>query len=111
MLINLILIPLVLTIIIEVTTSLLIYKPNIRCIIAIIIVNITTNPAINFVVWIIRLYTELSVISPVTIILEIVVIYTEWRLLLYMLYEDKYRMLLLAVFINISSYVAGMFML
>lgn len=72
-----------------------------------ILVNIITNPAINFIlllVYQLGIY-KLYIIAQVT--LEIFVVIVEWKILKYAFPEEKKSLLLLSFSMNSASYIFG----
>ena len=108
---NYIAIPLVLTIAIEELVSLILGRRGINRVLAVVAVNIGTNPLLNFILYVIRLYITVPRIGFIVTFLEIAVVIIEWRIYVYLFPEDKKGALLYSLFLNATSYLFGLFLL
>lgn len=73
-----------------------------------IIINIITNPMLNCILMILFYFNIKSLI--ITLVLEVLVVIVEWRLFVYALNKHDKSYLLLSIIINLSSYIAGLFL-
>jgi len=110
-LINLVLalaLALVLTIIIELGVAFLLNHKSKEKILAVVGVNLITNPALNFLI---QLNSQLSMIQLnfySILVLEIMVTVIEFLILAVLFKKERKQMLLLAVAMNITSFVIGL---
>jgi len=77
-------------------------------ILAVILVNTLTNPLLNYIVLAAGILEFLDSGRFIVVILEIAVVFVEWRVLLYVLGRGGKRLLLLSVVMNTASYVTGL---
>lgn len=95
------------TIIIELLVAFLFGFRKKTEIIAIILVNLVTNPILNYLLLVIG-YSSLFGISQIFIVfLELIVVLVEWKLLVFVLQDKPKRLLLLSIAMNLCSYMAG----
>jgi len=108
LLISSLLSPLLLTIIIELVVALLFsYKKKVE-IITVILINIITNPILNFSIFINLYFSFINTNLPIiAILLELLVVYVEWKLLFYALQEKPKKLLLLSFTMNLCSFLTG----
>lgn len=98
---------LVLTIAVETPAALLLGLRNKHALLAVLIINVITNPALNFLV---LLNDYLGLISPAIILivfLEITVVFVEWKLLVYTLRMKNRRAFIVSLILNTASFLAG----
>lgn len=94
-----------LTEIIEACTAYLLGYRGKRFYIVLILINILTNPLLNFILIVLYYFhIESFIITP---ILEVFVVIGEWKLFEYALGKSKRSYLLLSIIINLSSYLIG----
>lgn len=75
---------------------------------AILVINVITNPALNFLV---ALNNYLGFINQNLILLlclEVIVVFIEWKLLVYALQLKTGRAFLFSVILNTASFLAGL---
>jgi len=75
--------------------------------IALVLVNLITNPLINYILLVLYTLKLLHFRLIIIIILEIIVIISEWRILSYALPKKIKSFLTLSIAMNISSYLVG----
>ena len=86
-LINSFLLAPLLTIVIELAVAILFgFRKKIE-IIAIIFVNLLTNPVLNYFLWVNDYFSFFKSNLLLTLFLEVVVVFVEWKLLMYILQE------------------------
>jgi hypothetical protein len=71
------------------------------------LVNVITNPLLNYVLLILYFFNLLYYDFAVIIILEILVVLSEWRILSWAMPKQDKSFLLLSIVINVSSYLVG----
>ena len=75
-------------------------------------INVLTNPALNYVLLVAARLApaghELRVVVPVLAVGEIIVVLSEWRLLLWTLGGGRRRMLTLSAAMNAASFAVGL---
>jgi hypothetical protein len=106
-LINSFLLTLFLTIVIELAVAYFFGFRKKTEIITIILINIITNPVLNYLFLINDHYSLIKINSLMIIILELAVVFVEWKLLFYSLQENSKKMLNVSLAMNFCSYVAG----
>jgi hypothetical protein len=99
-------IALILTEATEVTMAFIFGYRDKRVYIALLIINIITNPLLNCILMILYYFEIHSFI--VVPVLESLVILWEWKLFKYTLENCKKPFLVLSIIINLSSYIAGL---
>ncbi len=77
-------------------------------IITIILINVITNPALNYLLLVNGYFHLFRQTTILLLILEAVVVLVEWRLLVYVFRKNVKSMLALAVVMNGFSYLAGL---
>ena len=75
---------------------------------AILCINIITNPPLNYFLWLCYHYGILRVDAALILPLEALVVLIEWRLLVYVFGRDSREMFLLSFVMNFCSYAAGL---
>jgi hypothetical protein len=96
------------TLVIEVAVAYLLGFKDKKEILAVICVNLITNPALNYFLWANNSYNFISVDTKLIYLLETLIVFTEWRLLVFALREDEKQLLILAILMNVCSYVFGL---
>lgn len=101
-------IALLLTIVIEVIVAIFFgYRKKLE-IVAIIIINLITNPLLNYLLFINNNYFGITHVNSVIILfLEIIVILVEWLLLRYILQKNPNKLFVLSLTMNFCSYIVG----
>ncbi|HBM80820.1 MAG TPA: hypothetical protein DD426_08285 [Clostridiaceae bacterium] len=108
MLINNFLLALLLTIMIESIVAFFLGYRDKRLYITLILANIITNPALNYILALIYYMGMYRLYKPAEIFLEIAAVIIEWRLFVYALDRNSKSMLKLSLAINVSSFLAGL---
>lgn len=111
-LLKFILMALLLTVVIEVTISIIVGYRKKSEILTIILINLITNPIINFfLLTTFRLQTYQERVQQYSIkniiFIEIGVILIEWLLLMFALRQSPKKLLALSILINFCSYFGG----
>jgi len=102
---------LVYTILIEgIVATLLGYRKK-NEVLAITLINIITNPLLNYILWVCAFFALIEVNVSFIFIMEILVILVEWRLLIFSLKKKSRELFFLSLAMNITSYVLGVFVL
>jgi hypothetical protein len=76
---------------------------------AIALVNVITNPLMNYLLSINFYFDIISQRVALLIALEIIVVFSEWRLLVWILNLNSKKMFILSSVMNICSCLAGLF--
>ena len=101
------LIALVLTTAIEVVVALFFGYRKKSEIATIILINLITNPLLNYLLFINNYFGTVQINTIIIIFLEIVVVFVEWRLLKFVLQQNSKKLFALSVVMNFCSYIAG----
>ena len=75
----------------------------------IIFVNLITNPLLNYLLFVNNYFDAFRISTAVILFCEIVVVLTEWLLLVFALKKNPKRLFVLSVIMNFCSYIAGVF--
>jgi len=78
---------------------------------AIICINLITNPIMNCFLLAYRVGAPSLVEDPPIFMLESLVILVEWQLLVFVLRKNQLQMLLLSISMNLASYALGVLIL
>lgn len=101
------LLALFLTIVIELVIALFFgFRKKIE-IIAIVFVNLLTNPILNYLLLVNNHFSFFKTNLLIILFLEFVVVLVEWKLLVYALQGKTKKLLLLSLLMNFCSYIAG----
>ena len=96
-----------LTIVIELIVALFFgFRRKIE-IITIILINLLTNPILNYFLWVNDYFSFFKSNLLLTIFLVFIVVFIEWKLLAYVLQEKSNKLLKLSFAMNFCSYIAG----
>lgn len=106
--VNDLLVPLILTIAIECIAAFLMGYRQKLLFLAIFIVNLVTNPFLNFLVMLINYFKIAGLYFYIVIPMEIIIVFAEWGILYYIFHRDKNKFLFLSFMINLSSYLTGL---
>ena len=98
---------LLLTEIVEVTVALLLGYRRPREIIAVILVNLVTNPSLNYLLFLNDYFGMIRHRFPLILFLEAGVVLVEWALLVFALRGNKKSLLVLSLAMNACSYLTG----
>lgn len=85
------------------------YRKKLQLLI-IVLVNVITNPALNYILLLFRMIGYDVSFYPV-LMLEIAVVFTEWRIMAYAFKTDSKKLFILAALMNGLSYGAGILIL
>lgn len=77
----------------------------------VLLVNVVTNPIINFLYLWLNTYRSIAPYSPIMILLELIVIPVEYMLLAQGLNSNRRRWLVLSFLMNSVSYITGLMLL
>ena len=106
-LINSFLLAPLLTIVIELVVALFFGFRKKIDIITIIFVNLLTNPILNYFLWVNDYFSFFKSNLSLILSLEFLVVFIEWKLLVYVLQEKSNKLLKLSFVMNFCSYIAG----
>lgn len=76
-------------------------------IISVVLVNLITNPLLNFIFLSNNYFAFLTINSLTILFFEVVVVLVEWRFLVFALQEKPKQLLVLSSVMNICSYITG----
>ena len=107
LLINDYLLALFLTIAIELVVALFFGFRKKSEIVAIVFVNLLTNPVLNYLLLVNNHFSFFKITLVIILFLELLVVLAERKLLLYALQEKSNRILVLSFAMNFCSYIAG----
>ena len=99
---------LILTIIIEEIIATPFFKVNYRNYFVILLINIITNPAVNYIYIVLKQIFGINPLSIYIILLEILVILVEWKLIEYALKKKSYVFMIYSIVANSTSYIIGL---
>jgi hypothetical protein len=99
---------LILTILIEETVIFLLGYRNKNTFLVVALVNVLTNPIANYIVIINNIFNIIKPNISLVIILEVLVVYIEWKILEYALpNQEKQSYLSLSIIMNLASFLTG----
>lgn len=98
---------LVLTVLIELIIAFLLGYRTKSEIIAIICVNLITNPVLNYLLLLNYHFSIIKAEELLVLFLELSVVLVEWRLLVYALQQKSWQLFLLSLVMNSCSYLIG----
>src|SRR5258708_17702423 len=98
---------LLLTEVVEVAVAVFLGYRRPKEIIAVILVNLLTNPSLNFLLFLNDYYGVVQRGWPLILLLEAAVILIEWALLVFALHENQKSLLGLSFVMNTCSYLTG----
>jgi len=98
---------LLLTEIVEIAVAFLLGYRRPREIIAVFLVNLVTNPSLNYLIFLNDYFGLIQERLPLILFLELAVVLIEWDLLVIALRGDKRSLLGLSFFMNTCSYLTG----
>ena len=103
---------LILTILIEGTVVFLLGYRNKNIFLVVSLVNVITNPVANYIVMISNIFNIIKPNISLVIILEVLIVYFEWKILEYALPgQEKQSYLILSIIMNIASFFTGIILL
>lgn len=98
-----------LTIVIELFVALLFGFTKKYEILTVILVNIITNPVLNYLLLLNSYFSIIKSNFLFTLFLECIVVLLEWQLLVFVLEKDSKKMFLLSTVMNFCSCTLGIF--
>lgn len=99
---------LILTILIEETVTFLLGYRHKNTFLVVSLVNVITNPVANYIVMINNIFNIIRPDISLVIILEILIVYVEWKILEYALPDqEKLSFLVLSIIMNLASFLTG----
>ena len=99
---------LILTILIEETVVFLLGYRNKNTFLVVVLVNVITNPIANYIVMINNIFNIIEPNILLVIILEVLIVYIEWKILKYALpNQEKQSYLILSITMNLASFLTG----
>jgi len=99
---------LLLTIIIELIIAWLLGYKKKPEIITIILINVITNPLLNYLLLINDRSSFFKITLGIIILLELIVVLIEWGLLFFTLQEKPKKLLVLSFVMNLCSFLTGL---
>ena len=102
------LIALLLTIVVEWCVVFLFGYRNKNVFLVVAMINLVTNPLLNYIILVIQYLNLFQINMPVFFIIELLVILAEWRLLIYAINENDKKLLILSVVMNLASFISGL---
>lgn len=101
------LVALLLTIAIEVFIAILFGFRNKNSILAVVFINLITNPILNYFLLINNYFSFVFINTINLLIFEIIIILVEWLLLILVLRQSPKKLLALSAVMNFCSYITG----
>ena len=101
------LLALLLTEIVEITVALFLGYRRPPEIIAVILVNLVTNPSLNYLLFLNDHFGVIRERFPLILFLEAAVVFIEWAFLVFALRRNKKSLFVLSLAMNTCSYVTG----
>lgn len=99
---------LILTILIEETVIFLLGYRNKNTFLVVTLINVITNPIVNYIVMINNIFNIIKPNVSFIIIFEVLIVYIEWRILEYALpNQEKQSYLILSILMNLASFLTG----
>lgn len=105
MVFNAFLVPLFLTIVIEIFVAILLGNKQIQFLAAFVLVNVMTNPLLNYIVMVLKYFEAYHIL--ILVIMEIIVVVCEWKALCYALNKKDKFLLRLSILSNTASFSVG----
>lgn len=106
---------LLLTLILEIVVVLVAWLFGYRkkyILLSVILVNLITNPLLNYILWLNNSsYNFFTVTLPNLILLEILVVFVEWLLLVFAIRRNFVFLFILSLIANAISFITGLFLL
>lgn len=100
--------PLLLTLLIEISVALIFGYRNKFVLLSIILVNLITNPLLNYILWLNNSVGFFYITVINLILFEIAVVIVEWLLLVFALRKNYKSLLLLSFTMNFVSFIMGL---
>jgi hypothetical protein len=108
MFVNNLIVALVLTVVLEVLIAILFNYRKKSEISIIVLINIITNPLLNYLLAVNNYFNWLSINIFILILLEIIVVMVEWLFLRYAIRKNSKKLFLLSVVMNATSFIVGL---
>lgn len=108
MIINNFVCPLLLTIIIECIIALILGYRTKTFFLAVVIVNLVTNPFLNYIIILLSYFKLTEIYLQVVIALEVIIVFAEWGIYYYIYPSKKRQLFLLSIAANLASYTIGL---
>jgi hypothetical protein len=102
-----VLLALLLTEIVEIAVALFLGYRRPREIIAVFLVNLVTNPSLNYLLFLNEYFSIIRYRLPLILFSELAVVLVEWALLVFALRENKKSLFVLSFAMNTCSYLIG----
>jgi len=102
---------LLLTIIIEEVVAIFFFRKERIGYLLVLLVNVVTNPAINLFYTLINLYNKIPPYATAVILMELFVIWVEYRLIAHALNSRNKWWLIFSIAANAASYITGLVLL
>jgi len=102
-----VLLALLLTEIVEIAVALFLGYRRPRAIIAVILVNLVTNPSLNYLLFLNEYFGIIRYRFPLIFFSELAVVLVEWALLAFALRGNKKSLFVLSFAMNTCSYLTG----
>jgi hypothetical protein len=99
---------LILTIAVEILIALLLGLRRKTELTAVLLINLITNPALNFLLALNNQYRLIHQTTILTLCLEVLVVFIEWKLLVYALRLNNKKAFVLSLSMNAASFLAGL---
>lgn len=97
-----------LSILVECAVAFLFGYREINVFFAVAMVNLITNPLLNYSILVVQSLNLFQVNIYVLLILELVVVLAEWRMLLYSVGGSAKKLLILSFVMNLCSFLSGL---
>jgi hypothetical protein len=101
------LLALLLTEIVEIAVALVLGYRRPREIVAVFLINLLTNPSLNYLLYLNDHFGFIRNRFPLILILEVAVVLIEWALLVFALRGNKKSLFVLSLAMNTCSYLTG----
>ena len=101
------LLALLLTEIVEIAVALFLGYRRPRAIIAVFLINLVTNPSLNYLLFLNDYFGIIRYRWPLILLSEVAVVLVEWALLLFALRGNKTSLFVLSFAMNTCSYLTG----
>ena len=98
---------LILTVILEISVAFLWGLKKTVELRAILLINLLTHPILHLTIWTISYFYPAIVGFGLILLFEIIIILSEWRLLVLILRKKSEHVLILSSLMNITSFVVG----
>jgi hypothetical protein len=102
-----VLLALLLTEIVEIAVALFLGYRRPREIIAVFLVNLVTNPSLNYLLFLNEYFSIIRQRLPLILFSEVAVVLIEWALLVFALRGNKKSLFVLSFAMNTCSYLTG----